>query len=216
MNVHLHALVCLLLHFGQYSAINEISLHRVQGIACPYSAAWICDSNFLRKVKYDISWLKMERASFEIILSSDHAFQFDDDNQFFVNHLSGYEHLTRKEYGYNISLKNASAISKSAISKECELATSSTAWSSVLAILPFFGGLPPDVSENLEVKSIGQGNSLVSSNTKAIQCVAAVCSCLKYFKYVVVGYCRDKDRDILVSQVNLVIPHSIFTSKKCE
>ena len=32
-----------------------------------------------------------------------------------------------------------------------------------LAMIPFYGGLPPNVTDGLLVKSIGQGNSLVSS-----------------------------------------------------
>jgi hypothetical protein len=35
-----------------------------------------------------------------------------------------------------------------------------------IAFIPFFGGRPPGVTNNLEVKSIGQGNSLVSPEIK--------------------------------------------------
>eukprot|EP01035_Chromulina_nebulosa_P017069 gene17069-22581_t len=70
-----------------------------------------------------------------------------------------------------------------------------------IAIIPFYGGLPPNVTSDMSVKSIGQGNSLVNAETKALQCMATICSCLKYFGQVVVGVVRDDDRKLMLHMV---------------
>jgi hypothetical protein len=41
----------------------------------------------------------------------------------------------------------------------------------------------------------------VDASTKALQCMAAVCSCLKYFGRVVIGVGRTEDRKIILKIV---------------
>jgi len=56
----------------------------------------------------------------------------------------------------------------------------------------------------------------VDGNTKAIQTLATVCSCLKYFGSAVIGVARDEDRVIINEMVELleasIITHSILLS----
>lgn len=64
-----------------------------------------------------------------------------------------------------------------------------------LALVPFYGGLPPNTSVGaFQTDSLGQGNSRVSLEVKAHQAIATVCSCLRYFGHVVVGVARSEDR----------------------
>lgn len=64
-----------------------------------------------------------------------------------------------------------------------------------LALVPFYGGLPPNTSVGaFQMDSLGQGNSRVSLEVKAHQAMATVCSCLRYFGHVVVGVARSEDR----------------------
>lgn len=63
-----------------------------------------------------------------------------------------------------------------------------------MAFIPFFGGRPPGVqgsadNPNLKVHSIGQGNSLIKAEVKALQTLATICSVLKYFGQATVGKC---------------------------
>ena len=79
-----------------------------------------------------------------------------------------------------------------------------------LAFIPFFGGRPPGVKigptgPNLKVHSIGQGNSLVKPEIKALQTMATICSCLKYYGQAVVGVTRDQDRDLINQQLSSVV-----------
>ena len=83
-----------------------------------------------------------------------------------------------------------------------------------MAFIPFFGGRPPGVqgpadNPGLKVHSIGQGNSLVSPHIKAMQTMATICSCLKYFGQATIGVSRDMDRDIINQQLdNLIVKSS--------
>jgi hypothetical protein len=71
----------------------------------------------------------------------------------------------------------------------------------MIAFIPFYGGLPPGVTKDLTVKSIGQGNSLVDGSTKALQAQAAVCACLKYFGNVVIGVTRQDDKILMLEML---------------
>jgi hypothetical protein len=79
--------------------------------------------------------------------------------------------------------------------------------------VPFYGGLPPEVTSDFsKVNSIGQGNSLVDASIKVLQCMASVCSCLRYFGHVVVGVSRESDLKLLdgmLLQVDPKIRHHI-------
>jgi hypothetical protein len=42
----------------------------------------------------------------------------------------------------------------------------------------------------------------VDASTKALQCMATVCSCLKYFGHVVIGVVRPEDKVIINNMVS--------------
>jgi hypothetical protein len=76
--------------------------------------------------------------------------------------MSMFEHLNHKTYGFEIAKNKTLTMSRAAFKGECEnLVISKT--KEYIALIPFYGGLPPGVTKDLKVGSIGQGNSLVSS-----------------------------------------------------
>ena len=104
---------------------------------------------------------KMEAASFQLFDAAKNKFQVSDPDAYYVHHMSAYEHLLHRKVGYEVAKNETITLSKAAIKGECDnLIISDT--NEYLALIPFFGGLPPDVTADLKVKSIGQGNSLVS------------------------------------------------------
>ena len=107
-----------------------------------------------------------------------------------------FEHLNHKKYNFSVASRKTVVMSRAAFRGECDglsallarpAGPSPRGSREYVALVPFFGGLPPDVTADLAVKSIGQGNSLVDSSTKALQAMATVCSCIRYFGRVVVG-----------------------------
>lgn len=113
-------------------------------------------------------------------------FQLSDPDAYYVHHMSMFEHLNHKKYNFTIANQKTLIMSRAAINGECEGLQISKS-TEYFALVPFYGGLPPDVTTDLSVKSIGQGNSLVDASTKVLQTMATICSCLKYFGRVVVG-----------------------------
>jgi hypothetical protein len=87
-------------------------------------------------------------------------FQLGDPDAYYVHHMSMYEHLLHKKYGFEVAKNKTLILSKTAMNGECSNLQLSRA-KNILAIIPFYGGLPPNVTADLSVKSIGQGNSLV-------------------------------------------------------
>lgn len=87
-------------------------------------------------------------------------FQLSDPDAYFVHHMSMYEHFNHKKFGFEVAKNKTLIMSRAAVEGECEnLVVSKT--KNIVAFIPFFGGLPPGVTKDLTVKSIGQGNSLV-------------------------------------------------------
>jgi hypothetical protein len=114
--------------------------------------------------------------------------------------MSMYEHLNHKSYGFEVAHNKSIILASHAAAKECEnLYVDSR--SPYVAFIPFYGGLPPNVTKDLSVKSIGQGNSLVDASTKALQTLATTCSCLKYYGNVVIGVTRNEDRNLILDMV---------------
>lgn len=148
-------------------------------------------------------------------------FQLSDPDAYYVHHMSMYEHYLHQKQGFDVAQNKTLIMSKAAFAGECANLTVSKL-KSAISFIPFYGGLPPNVTKDLAVKSIGQGNSLVSkfssiyqyknmlphqtnylqvdASTKALQTMATVCSCLKYFGNVIVGVTRDEDR-VLIEQM---------------
>jgi hypothetical protein len=71
-----------------------------------------------------------------------------------------FEHLIHKKYGFEEAKNRTLALSKAALAGECPHLQVSRS-KEYIALIPFYGGLPPGVTKDLTVKSIGQGNSLV-------------------------------------------------------
>jgi hypothetical protein len=145
----------------------------------------------------------MEMATFSTMEATDMLFQFQNESIYYVNHLSAFEHAIRKTFGFNISEDKSRILALSALQGECQLLDNLLDNSTTrFAVVPFFSGKPPNITSNFEVISKGQGNSMVSGKTKAMQCLATLCSCLKHFSFVVIGVVLKEDIDLLQSMVN--------------
>ena len=88
-------------------------------------------------------------------------FQLSDPDAYFVHHMSMYEHFLHKKVGFATALNKTITMSQEAFKGECENIQPSDR-KDYIALIPFYGGLPPNVTKDLSVKSIGQGNSLVT------------------------------------------------------
>jgi hypothetical protein len=116
--------------------------------------------------------------------------------------------LIRKKFGYNVSEQMTVEFSRSAVQAECRGVEQVTSHErSTLALVPFFGGRPPNVTADLKVQSLGQGNSLVKGEVKAMQTLAVVCSLLRNFAYVVVGVTRPEDEAYITDTVRHADTH---------
>jgi hypothetical protein len=93
-----------------------------------------------------------------------------------------FEHLIHKKYGFEEAKNRTLILSKAALAGECAHLQVSRS-KEYLALIPFYGGLPPGVTKDLTVKSIGQGNSLVSGDSCVCFCpvgVLTLCSCHRW------------------------------------
>ena len=151
----------------------------------------------------------MEAATFAIFDAAKFAFQLEEHDAYYVHHMSLFEHEVHKYEGFGIAQEKTLEMSMAAYEGECLNLTGVRNNSSsppYLAFIPFFGGRPPGVTKDLQVKSIGEGNSLVDPSTKSWQAMSTICSCLKYFGQVVVGVARDSDRELITERLhNLVL-----------
>jgi hypothetical protein len=146
--------------------------------------------------------IKMEEASFIFFRQANLLFQYRNQSTYFVHHLSAYEHSIRKKYGYDASEKAAYDMAQQIFWKECHAIPLDSLKNPHISLIPFYGGRPPQVTPDLRVESIGQGNSLVNATTKALQCIASACSCLRYIGgRVAIGVTSIRDRDILLQTV---------------
>lgn len=161
--------------------------------------------------------LKMEEASFSILRKASHIFQIVDDQSYYVNHLSGYEHEVMNFQNYSFAEEKTHQLSLKAASKECESIDQYKFFNHTLSIIPFYGGRPPMVSEDLRVHSIGQGNSLVNSTTKSLQCIATACSTLRYFASSIIAVATISDKRIVEQMVSgIVIPFVSFLENRLQ
>eukprot|EP01032_Pedospumella_encystans_P012089 gene12089-14008_t len=185
-------------------------LKKCSGSGCPYAASWLAHVNLYRRIPWWLDSTKMEAASFNIFDRAKLKFQVQDPDAYFVHHMSMFEHLNHKTHGFAVAKNKTLSLSRAAFAGECDNLVINKS-KDYVAFVPFFGGRPPGVTKDLAVKSIGQGNSLVDSYTKALQTMATVCSCLKYYGYVVIGVARDEDRilvnDMLHQKLNADVRH---------
>lgn len=88
-------------------------------------------------------------------------FQLAETDAHYVHHMSMFEHLLHKKHGFEVAKNKTLILSHAAYRGECSNIQVSP-HREFLALVPFYGGLPPNVTKDLAVKSLGQGNSLVS------------------------------------------------------
>ena len=181
-------------------------MKKCKGAGCPYTASWLSHVNLYRRVGWFLESTKMEAASFNIFDRSQLKFQLSDPDAYFVHHMSMFEHLLHKKHGFEVAKNSTSVLSSAAFKGECgNLNISKT--QEYLALIPFYGGLPPDVTADYsKVQSIGQGNSLVDPSIKVLQCMATLCSCLRYFGHVVIAVARSDDRELIARMLNSMNP----------
>ena len=121
--------------------------------------------------------------------------------------MSMFEHFIHKEQGFDIAQKKTSVLADAAYKGECgPLSAASFSRRGYLGLIPFYSGLPPNVTGDLHVKSIGQGNSLVKEDVKLDWLMATSCSVLKYFGEVVVGVASEKDRLLVLKRIDQLGP----------
>ena len=188
---------------------------KCRGSGCPYTGSWLSHINLYKRVGWHLESTKMEAASFNIFDRSQLKFQMSDPHAYYVHHMSMYEHLLHKKYGFDIASNRSRTMSLSAFQGECLNDTSMKLMhkgsgrgdrAEYLTLVPFYGGLPPAVTEDYsKVNSIGQGNSLVDASIKVLQCLATVCSCLRYFGHVVVGVSRESDLKLLDEMLEILL-----------
>lgn len=173
---------------------------RCKGAGCPYTASWLSHINLYRRVGWFLESTKMEAASFNIFDRSQQKYQLSEPDAYYVHHMSMFEHLLHKKYGFETAKNKTQTMSDLAFRGECGDNLNMTSSREYLSLIPFYGGLPPEVTADFsQVKSIGQGNSLVTPQIKVLQCMATLCSTLRYFGQAVIGVSRDDDRELITS-----------------
>lgn len=134
--------------------------------ACSYMAAWLVDINLFRRVSFFPDICRAEAATFEVYKTAKQRYIFNDSSYFYVHHMSMFEHLNHERHGFKVASDRTKVLSESAFQGECiENLKHSRNFSkklNYLTVIPFYGGRPPNVTDNLKVMSQGQGNSLVS------------------------------------------------------
>lgn len=195
---------------------------RCRGGGCPYTASWLAHVNLYKRTGWYLTSTKMETASFNIFDRAAYKFQMGDPGEYYVHHMSMFEHQLHKKFGFEHAKNLSQTLSDRAFEGECfpqglgrskeKEKEKEKEWdkkggkahhhghSDYLTLIPFYGGLPPDVDADFsKVRSIGQGNSLVPAGIKVLQCMATVCSCNKYFGHVVVGVANQQDMELVQS-----------------
>lgn len=162
MMIHRH--ICFILLIFAVNAL-QLNMKKCKGGACPYMAAWLTHINMYRRVAWYLYSTKMEEASFKIFDNPSVKYQLENHDHYIVHHMSEYEHLIHKKYGFPHARNATALLSHAAYNGECVENVVNKKWnkSDYISFIPFHGGLPPDVTENFIVKSIGQGNSLVGA-----------------------------------------------------
>lgn len=182
-------------------------MKKCHGAGCPYTASWLNHINLYRKANWWLDSIKMEAASFSIFDAAPLKFQVSDPDAYFVHHMSMFEHLIHKSSGFESAKLKTNIMSMEAYKGECVYNLSISSTTEYIAFIPFYGGLPPNVTEDFsKVQSLGQGNSLVDASTKALQCMSTVCSCLKYFGHIVIGVARPQDLVLIESLLDKANP----------
>jgi hypothetical protein len=160
MHLSVILLFVLLCSVAQPSTGNYM-FTKISSGGCPYTATFLVHVDLFSRLIYQLFWQKMEAVNWNVISTANFNFQFVDDDAYYVNHLSRYEHFTHKKYGFEKSENMTATMANAAMHGECNVANIKSYHSTSLGLIPFYGARPPNVTANLQVKSLGQGNSLV-------------------------------------------------------
>ena len=115
---------------------------QVGGAGCPYTASWLAHINLYRAITWYVDSTKMEAASFRNFDTAKLKFQVADPDAYYVHHMSMYEHHIHRKVGFAAAQRETLIMSKAAMEGECaNLQIRRT--NEYLALIPFFGGLPP-------------------------------------------------------------------------
>jgi len=144
---------------NDFSTSKLYGLKKCAGSGCPYTASWLAHINLYRKLSWWLHSTKMEEATFKAF-TAPYKYQLEDPHAYFVHHLSEYEHALHKSHGFDLARNRTEILSYAAYEGECANVKISSE-TSIIAFIPFYGGLPPNVTSTMKVRSIGQGNSLV-------------------------------------------------------
>lgn len=155
-----------------------VLMNSLYGPNCPFSGAWLGSSHLLRRTKYVLKDTVIEKALFRIFRVADERYHTTQGDNFFVNHMSQYEHCFRSSGASNETVEENCAIhAESAMLGECKDLSVSEAHrdsNTVLAVMPFFGGK-------------WLHHSVVSERVKEHRAMATLCSVLRHFPRVLVG-----------------------------
>ena len=182
-----------------------------------YSAAWLATSGLLQAVDMTPR-ATLEWHSHNIFINVfyqnrrkdqgtyGYAFKTSDYRDFYVNHLSHFDHRASESQ----QQKMAAAAERSclkrnkgspylehrkpvAYSMPGSSKSPTHAWKSV-ALVPFWGGSAQE--------SGGNAHSNAKHGVKVSQLLGTVCSALKPFEFAAVGVCTERDRDAVLSSLN--------------
>jgi hypothetical protein len=186
--------------------LKTLQVRRTTGPGCPYAAAWLTHVSLFCATGWYMESTKMETHTFNIFRGNTAGYQLVDPFVYSVNHMSMFEHWAHKKSGFGDAVKQSFIMSNASYYDQCfgagyqaSLATE------FVAMIPFYGGLPPNVTAGNLVRSIGQGNSLVNAETKALQAMAALCSIVKYFGQTIIGVANLADRTLMLKEVSMLI-----------
>jgi hypothetical protein len=173
-NVHLRIRLCevavlvILLIFVALDGRSEeaasegivLEFSKVAGAGCPYTASWLITINLFIKTHWWTEITKMEAASFNVFDKAKLKFQLADPDAYYVHHMSMYEHFVHRKEGFEEAKRRTLILSNAALAGECGNFTANDS-TEFVALIPFYGGRPPNVTADNKVHSLGQGNSLV-------------------------------------------------------
>lgn len=184
--------------------LKTLQVRRTTGPGCPYAAAWLTHVSLFCATGWYMESTKMETHTFNIFRGGTFGYQLVDPFVYSVNHMSMFEHWAHKRSGFGEAVKQSFIMSNASYYDQCfDPSYQASQATEFLALIPFYGGLPPNVTAGNMVKSIGQGNSLVNAETKALQAMAALCSMVKYFGQIVIGVANIDDRTLMLKEVSL-------------
>lgn len=192
--------LCLAVALGH----PPVALQLLSDLACPYSASFLAHRALLLRVRFWVRVRLMEEVFYGVLGRASHKFQPSDPDAFFVHHLSEFEHRMHAAHGFEAAQRMTDTMARAAASGECgNLSTPGHA--AYLAVVPFYGGLPPNVSAH-KVLSTGEGNSLARPEVKALQLLAALCSALRECGRAVVGVTCREDAALVLRQLGTLPP----------